>query len=125
MVAAGLTLVMASIVHGGLAIPIGFTTFRDPFFDAAIPEAVLGVATLLGASAILGRWSHAYGFALASAGLSLIGTAYGISVTLGGFRAGDVAYHLGLLAMLVGALLLLLFGDVRRELRAVPVRRPD
>src|SRR5487761_235074 len=123
MAAAGLTLVVASIVHWGLSIPLGFTTFRDPFFGAAIPEAVLGVASLLGAYAVLDRWSQAYSLALGAVGLSLLGTCYGISITVGSIRVGDIGYHLGLLAMLLAAAILLLLRGVRRELRAPAARR--
>jgi hypothetical protein len=114
--AAGLTLVLASILHSGVAVPLGATTFRDPFTGAAIPEAVLGVLCLLGAAAVLARWAPAYWLASVAAGLSILGTAYGLRVTVGGNRTGDIAYHLCLLALLLAAGLLLLRGDVRRLL---------
>jgi hypothetical protein len=116
LLAAGVTLVLASILHAGLTVPLGATRFRDPFAEAAIPEAILGVLCIVGSISVLARWPNAYWLAMAAAGLSLLGTGYGLRVTLGGGRPGDVAYHLGLLAFLVAALVLLLRGDVRRLL---------
>jgi hypothetical protein len=43
---------------------------------------------------------------LAATLLTLLGTLFGVSVTIGGRRAGDIAYHLFLLAILLLALLL-------------------
>ena len=39
--------------------------------------------------------------------MTLLGTLFGISVTIRGGRAGDIAYHLSLLAVLLLALLLM------------------
>jgi hypothetical protein len=103
LTAAGLTLGLASILHSGISVPLGVAIFRDSFRGAAIPEAVLGVLCLIGGAAVL----------------ALLGTAYGLTDTLGGDRPGDVAYHLGLLGLLFSAGALLLRGDVRRLLTGV------
>src|SRR5581483_11886217 len=84
------------------------------FAGAAAPEGILGVILFGGwlAPTLAGRRMHAV--ALGAATLALLGTIYGLSVTLGSARTGDVVYHFTLLAMLLAATALL----------AVPRRAP-
>jgi hypothetical protein len=56
---AAVTLAVASLLHFGVAIPVGVTTVSDPFAGAAIPEAVLAVVAARGAVAILARMATA------------------------------------------------------------------
>ncbi len=104
---AALTLGGASAIHFGLVLD-------DRFAGAAAPEGILGVILFGGwlAPTLAGRRMHAV--ALGAATLALLGTIYGLSVTLGSARTGDVVYHFTLLAMLLAATALL----------AVPRRAP-
>ncbi len=95
LVAAGVTLVLASILHAGVALPLGAATFRDSFPEAAIPEAALGILCLLGAALVLARRAPAYWLASLATGLAIVGAGYGLSATVGGDRPGDVAYPSG------------------------------
>ena len=45
---------------------------------------------------------------------ALLGTAYGLTVTLGSARTGDIAYHVGILVVLAVTLGLLLMPGGRR-----------
>jgi hypothetical protein len=98
---AAVTLAIASVVHFGVAIPLGATTISDPFAGAAIPEAVIAVVVAVGAVALLARWGAARWLAPATTLFALAGTLYGLTVTLRRGEAGDIAYHLALLTMLV------------------------
>lgn len=93
---------IASIVHFGL--PLG--PLADPSSGARIPEAVLAV--LLGGAAVYvvargraGRW-----VALTAVLVSLLGVAFGLTVTVPAALWGDVAYHV------VAAVLLLVTAAV-------------
>ncbi len=105
---------MASIIHAGVAIPLGVTTLRDPFPGAVVPEAVIAVVVAAGAVAVLTRRPAAWGIALLATLFGLLGTAYGLTVTLGSARTGDVAYHVGILVVLAVTLGLLLMPGRRR-----------
>ena len=107
MLLAALTLLPASAVHADLLGPI------DQFPGAAVPEAVLGA--VLGAAALgaLASPSASWPFALGATLLALLGTLYGLSVTVPRGEAGDIAYHVGLLLALLVTLGMLV-GQRRR-----------
>jgi hypothetical protein len=105
---AALTLAVASLLHFGVAVPIGATTITDPFAGAAIPEAVLAVAVAAGAVTVLARLAVARWLAPAATLLALAGTLYGLSVTVRRGEPGDIVYHLALLTLLVASAVLLL-----------------
>jgi hypothetical protein len=107
---AAITLAVASLLHFGVAIPLGATTIRDPFAGAAIPEAVIAAVVAAGAAATLGRLPLARWLAPAATLFALAGTLYGLTVTLRRGEAGDIAYHLTLLTMLVASGALQLAG---------------
>jgi hypothetical protein len=114
MALAAVTLAAASTVHFGAALgPI-----RDPFPDAATPEAVIAVIMACGLVATLVRGRAAWPIALATTLVAVVGVCYGLSVTLGGPRTGDVVYHLSLLAVLLATLGLLVMPPGRAALRA-------
>ena len=117
LVAAG-TLAVASAIHFGVPVPLGFATLHDPFAGAAVPEAVLAAIMAAGAAVLLSGWEASQAIALGSAFFTLLGTLYGLSFTLRGRGAGDVAYHFTLLAMLVVIVGLLLS---RRRLRQAAI----
>jgi hypothetical protein len=100
---AAVTLAVASLLHFGVAIPLGGTTISDPFAGAAIPEAVIAVVVAAGAVAALARLPLARWLAPAATLFALAGTLYGLTVTLRRGEAGDIAYHLTLLTMLVAS----------------------
>jgi hypothetical protein len=110
---AALTLAVASLLHFGVAIPLGATTITDPFAGAAIPEAVLSVVVAAGAVTLLARLPLSRWLAPAATLLALAGTLYGLTVTVRRGEPGDIAYHLALLTLLVASGVLLLVA-VRR-----------
>jgi hypothetical protein len=120
-VAAGVLMALAaaafaivSIVHFGVDIPVGFATISDSFPGAAPPEAVIAAVMAIGASAVFARRTTSRAIGLGTALFALLGTAYGLTITLDSTRTGDVAYHLGILATLLIILGLLLVPGGRR-----------
>ena len=116
-----------SIVHFGADIPVGFTTISDSFPGAAPPEAVIAAVVAIGAAAVLTRRTKSRSIALGTTSFALLGTVFGLNITLDSTRTGDVAYHLSVLATLLIALGLLLMpgrpdvepvGDVRDGVRS-------
>ena len=104
------TLAIASIVHSGVVIRLGFMTLNDPFPGARIPEAVIAVVVAAAALSLLTRWAGARWFALAASIFAIIGVLVGVRFTLmgAGSRPGDLVYHGFLLAALLVTLALLL-----------------
>jgi len=96
MFVAALTLLAASAVHASLLGPI------DPFPGAAPPEALLGVVLAIAAVAAFLSW-RAWAFAVVATLLALLGTVYGLTVTVPRGEPGDVVYHVSLLAGLIVA----------------------
>jgi hypothetical protein len=109
---------MASLIHAGTEIPLGVTTVGDPFPGAVIPEAVIALVVAAGAVAVFTRRPAARRAAVMATLFALLGTAYGLAVTLGSARTGDIAYHVGILAVLVVTLVLLLMPGGNRARRA-------
>lgn len=99
---------IASIVHFGVGIPVGFTTISDSFPGAAPPEAVIAAVVAIGATAVLTRRTGSRGIALGTTSFAVLGTVFGLTITLNSTRTGDVAYHLSILATLLVILGLLL-----------------
>jgi hypothetical protein len=116
MALATVSFALASLVHLGLTLRLGFLTLDDPFAGAAIPEAV--IAVVLGISTamiVLGqakRWSTAFGATV----FAILLTAYGLSVTLASSRTGDITYHIFVLALLLVIMVLPLLPAGRRSL---------
>ena len=108
MALAAAAFAMVSIVHFGADIPVGFTTISDSFSGAAPPEAVIAAVVAIGATAVLTRRTKSRRIALGTTSFAILGTVYGLSITLNSTRTGDVAYHLGILATLLIILGLLL-----------------
>src|SRR5712691_5786471 len=100
---AAVTVAVASLLHFGVVIPLGVATISDPFAGAAIPEAVIAVVVAGGAATTLARLASARWLAPAATLFALAGTLYGLTVTLRRGQTGDIAYHLGLLTMLVAS----------------------
>lgn len=110
---AGVTLLGASAIHFGLTAPM----LVDRFAPAAIPEAALGVVTLISAFVLRSGRRGTWEISVTSMAFVVLLTLYGFTVTLRAGRAGDIAYHLTLLAMLFTSLGLLLSPVGRRARR--------
>ena len=104
------TLAIASAVHFGVVIRLGFITLDDPFAGARIPEAVIAAVVAIAALSLLTRWAGAWWLALTATIFAVIGVLVGIRFTLTGAGSlpGDLIYHGFLLAALLLTLALLL-----------------
>ncbi len=96
--------VMASVHLAGLLQ--GSKPFRPD--DAGTAEAVIGAALLVGAAALWRRTAHCWGVAVAATGFAILGFVVGLSFTLRGGDAIDVAYHATVLPVLLLTLVALL-----------------
>jgi hypothetical protein len=111
MLVATVTFIVASVIHFGAAIPLGFVTIpSDPFRGAAIPEAVIAVALAAGSIAFVARKGTAWWPAFAAVALAVVGVLVGLSVIIRGrvSRTGDLAYHGSILILLLVIMVLLL-----------------
>jgi hypothetical protein len=117
MSAAAVTLAVASLLHFGVSVSLGPATVSDPFKGAAIPEAVIAAVVAVGAVTVLTRRVAASWVALGTTLFGLLGTAYGLTVTVPRGDLGDIVYHLSLLTLLVATLGLLLVSRARRPVR--------
>jgi hypothetical protein len=103
MSAAAVTLAAASVLHFGVTIPLGPVTVSDPFKGAAIPEAVIATVVAVGGVSVLARRSASWWPGLGTTLFALLGTAYGLTVTVPRGQLGDIVYHLSLLTLLLAA----------------------
>ena len=109
MLVTAVSFAIASIAHLGTVIALGPITIEDPFPGAAIPEGVIALVLGVGSLSILARWPARWGIALAAALFAFFLTMYGLTVTAGSTRTGDIAYHITVLVLsgvIVGLLLL-------------------
>jgi hypothetical protein len=114
---AALTFWLASAIHFGLKVELGFALVSDPFPGAAVPEAVVGVVVALGAGSLLVFRQPRLGIAMAATAFAIAVTLYGLSVTAGSGRTADVLYHISVLAVLSAALALLLTARLGERTR--------
>jgi hypothetical protein len=105
MVLEAATLAAIASLHLG-GILEGSRPFRPTV--AGIAEASIGLALVIGAAALLRRLPHAYGIAIATTVFAIGGFALGLSFTVRGGGATDIAYHAVLLPLLLLTCLLLL-----------------
>jgi hypothetical protein len=112
---AAVTFWVASIIHFGATFSIGSTRVHDPFPGAAIPELIVGVVVALGSLGLFARWRAGWRLAVGTCAFAIIVTLYGLSVTLGGGRSADVAYHVSVLVVLFAVLATLI--GYRRDRR--------
>ena len=61
------------------------------------------------------RWGVALGTTL----FALLATGFGLTITLGSGRTGDIAYHLSIFAVLAVTVVLLLLPAARRDLEVL------
>lgn len=106
---AAVTLGLASYLHRDGDIRLGFTVIRgESFLGASIPEAVIAAVLAAAAAVVLIAPHRARRVALGATAFAILGTAFGMTVTIPRGRAADIVYHSALLAWLLvtGALLL-------------------
>ena len=110
----------ASLVHFGIAIPLGFTTLADAALpQAAVAEGVIGVAFVVAAAAVFARTSWAWGATLVAYLLGVIGVLVGLSVSVGDpdlSSSPNFLFHLSILPVVVVGLLLVLTRSGRAGL---------
>ena len=114
-VAAG-TFALVSLVHFGVVITLGPLALDDPFAGAAVPEGVIAIVLGAGTLNVIARPARSWTSALATTLFALVGTVYGLSVTLGSSRTADITYHFGVLCLLAIIVALLLLPLGRRSL---------
>jgi hypothetical protein len=117
MALATLTLACASLLHFGLALPLGAATLADPDRGAAIPEAVIATVLAAGVIGVALRLGAAWVMALVAVGFAVAGVLVGITFTLPTGRTGDIVYHFCLLALLLTTAVMLLVPTGRQALR--------
>ncbi len=120
----------ASIVHFGIAIPLGITTLADvPLLPAAIVEGAIGVAFVLAAFAAFGRRDWAWSGTLGAHLFGVLGVLVGLSITArdpDALSSPNFWFHVIILPVLVAGLLLLLTRSGKAGLgrRMPPEARP-
>ena len=108
MVFATGTFAVASLVHSGVVIALGPVTIDDQLNGAMIPEAIIAIVLGIGSIAVIIRGAAGRPLAWATTLFALLGTLFGLTVTVRSSRTGDVAYHVAILLVLVVILGLLL-----------------
>jgi len=106
MVAVAATLAVASALHLS-----GLVSGRAAPYDpdgAGIAEAVIGIVLVVGAVAMYRRPGRARVIGLAATGFATAGFLVGLSITVRGGHWPDIAYHLAVLPVLIGILVVLM-----------------
>jgi hypothetical protein len=101
MVLAAVAFAVASLIHFGNTLAAGPITIADPFPGAAIPEAIIAIALGIGAVSAIAGWPGNWGLALGTSLFALLLTIFGLTVTIGSGRIGDIIYHVIILTVLV------------------------
>src|SRR5579883_2891416 len=117
MAVAVMTLFTASLIHFGLRVPLGVITIHEVGYGAAVPEALIAVVLAGGTVGVIGHLRARWPLALGTTLFALLGVFVGLRFTLMDGQAGDVVYHLSLLAALITLLALLCSPAGRGELR--------
>jgi peptidoglycan/LPS O-acetylase OafA/YrhL len=108
MMAVAATLAVASVLHlSGVVVGRGAPYNGD---GAGIGEAVIGAVLVAGALAMLRRTDRARGTGIAAVGFATAGFLVGLSITARGGHWPDIAYHLAVLPVLIGSLVVLIRG---------------
>lgn len=117
MAVMAVTFGVASAVHFGAAIPLGFGTVHDPFAGAKYPELIIGAVLAAGSVPVLTRARFARVIGLVTTGFAVIGTGVGLRFTLPSGRTGDLEYHVGVLTLLLVTFALLYLPRATRRNR--------
>jgi hypothetical protein len=107
---------VASYLHRGGRIALGFTTVTgEHFSNAALPEAIIGAVLAAAAVFVLAAPGRARSAAYGATGFATLGVVVGLSVVVGSSRpAADLAYHVTILVVLLAsALMLSAWGPAR------------
>jgi hypothetical protein len=102
---------IASLHLGGVLA--GSRPFRP--MAAGIAEAVIGLALAFAAAVLLRGSAHARSIAISATVFAIVGFVVGLSFTVRGGGAVDVAYHAVMLPLLLLTLIALLRGDNSRQ----------
>jgi hypothetical protein len=118
------TFATASTLHRGMHVPLlGITGERFP--GAVIPEAIIAVVLFVGAAVVLAAPQRSWRTAIGTHLFAFAGTIVGVSEVLAGTQARpyDLVYHVAILALLGGMLVVLFRSRGRAALgrgRAAP-----
>jgi hypothetical protein len=107
-----LTLAVISPLHLSGVLGGGTKPFNPT--AAGTAEALIGIVLTLGALALLRDTGHAHTVALAATAFAIVGFLVGLSFTLRGGNAIDIAYHATILPLLLITLFALLRRGERR-----------
>jgi ABC-type Fe3+ transport system permease subunit len=105
------TLAVMSALHLSGALPAGTPPYAAS--SAGIAEAIICVVLLAGAVAVWRDPGRARPIALAALGFSILGFVVGISITIAGGPAVDIAYHGTVMPVLI-VLIAVLFRRTRQ-----------
>jgi hypothetical protein len=107
LLAQAATFGIASYLHRGGHIALGFTTVVGGHFPhAALPEAVIGAVLALAGAAVLAAPGRARGVAIGATAFAIAGVVVGLTVLLTGssaHAAADFGYHAGILVTLLAS----------------------
>ena len=114
------TFLVASPIHLGLRIPLGFATLAEPrILPAAVVEGACGLVLLVAAWGLFARKRWAWTAAIVAQLFALAGVALGIfalAMGRGPTTTTNFIYHRVIAVALVAGLALVLSPAVRREL---------
>ncbi len=116
MALATVAFVVASVIHFGVTVPLGVVTIADSFRGAALPEAIIAIVLAVGTVTVMARWPPRWPVALGTTLFAFLLTIYGLTITLGLARTGDIIYHVSVLVVLAVIAGLLLLPPGRRSL---------
>jgi hypothetical protein len=121
MLAEATTFLIASMLHRGVQIPLGFALLAEPSIrPAATVETICAVGLVTGATALLTAqrwgWQAAMGAHLLASGGVLLGMA-ALAAGRGPRTASNDAYHLIILAALIAGAAVLATPSARAVLR--------
>ena len=115
---ATLTFVIASLLHFGVALPLGVVTINgEPFRRAAIPEGIIAAVLAAGSVVALTRRPTAWWLALATSIFAVLGVIVGLStiaIGVGPRTVPDITYHISVLVLLLVIVGLLVTPGARR-----------
>jgi hypothetical protein len=100
------TLAVIALLHLSGVLGGGSKPFRPT--AAGVAEAIIGAALVCGAVALLREATYARGIAVATTVFAIAGFVLGLSFTVRGGGAIDIAFHAAVLPLLLLTLILLL-----------------
>jgi hypothetical protein len=103
------TLAVIASLHFCGVLAGGEKPFRPT--AAGIAEAIIGLVLVYGATVLLRGAAHARGIALATTFFAIVGFIVGLTFTLRGGDAIDIAYHATMLPLLLLTLIMLLRSE--------------